>query len=496
MRLTPRALPLALTIALAVAGVVYLGGLRRPPTFEAVQLWTWTAAPPDEAAPYLQALASAELRAAAVAGWLGRAPRAGEVDAVRRWLTARTDPAGIRVVVRGGTQAEAEERAAAVAEAFAAWSIAHVGDRLESSLANAQSRVEEATERVRTAQVLGSESDVDVETLLRERDAAIEARDAALAALATGSTMPLEPRAPVVRSRPSAAARNAVVSGVVAGLLGLLAGLRGSEGTAAAARRRAQPNPSQRGMPAATRTREAPPSSDASALARFPATTGDDVPALRSPAEALARAVAALDAPAPIVVLVVSVASGEGKTTVACHLAEALTRAGRRTLLVDASLWSPALAARYALTESPKAGEARIASTLDWMQRPLGNHKVVGVDLGDGLRLDLVPQFRATRPAPGTADALFGAFGDALGRWRGYDAVVVDTAALDAVDDTNHLAAFATAAVVVADVRSDGRRRREEARRRLRDTDVPILGFVLNEPHGTANAASGSAGAR
>jgi Mrp family chromosome partitioning ATPase len=282
----------------------------------------------------------------------------------------------------------------------------------------------------------------------------------------------------------------------VAGLLGLLAGLRGSEGTAAAARRRAQRSPSPRGGPGASRTREAPTSSDAPALARFPATTGDDVPALRSPAEALARAVVALDGPAPVVVLVVSVASGEGKTTVACHLAEALTRSGRRTLLVDASLWSPALAGRYALVEAPNGGEARIASTLDWMQRPLGKHKVVGVDLGDGLRLDLVPQFRATRPAPGTAPALYGAFGDALGRWRGYDAIVVDTAALDAVDDTHYLAPFATAAVVVADVRSDGRRRREEARRRLRDSDVPILGFVLNEPHGPADAARGSADGR
>ena len=179
----------------------------------------------------------------------------------------------------------------------------------------------------------------------------------------------------------------------------------------------------------------------------------------------------------------------------ACHLAEALARSGRRTLLVDASLWSPALAARYALVEEPHAAASRIASTLDWMQRPLAHHKVVGVDLGDDRQLDLVPQFRATRPAPGTAAALFGAFGDALGRWRGYDAIVVDTAALDAVEDTTFLAPFATAAVVVVDRRLDGRRHRDEARRRLR-TEVPILGFVVDEPRGALDGDRGSATVR
>ncbi len=492
MRLTPRALPLALAVALAVAGVVYLGGVRRPPTFEVLQLWTWTTAPPGEAGPYLAALASAELRAEVANAWLGRAPQPGEVDAVRDWLVAREDPAGIRITVRGGSAEEAEERSEAVAEAFAAWSIEHVVERRESELSAAQTRVEEATERVRAAQVLGPASDADVPTLLRERDAAIDARDAALTALATGPTAPLDVRRDVVRARPPTAARDALVSGAVAGVLGLLAGLRGSTGSAAAAKRRTQRYASQRAAPEGGRTRDAPPS-DPAALARFPATTGDDVPALRSPAEALARAVVAHDAATPAVVLVASVASGEGKTTVACHLAEALTRAGRRTLLVDASLWSPALAARYDLVEAPNAVSTRIASTLDWMQRPLGKHQVVGVDLGDERRMDLVPQFRATRPAPGTAAALFGAFGDALGRWRGYDVVVVDTAALDAVDDTIHLAPFATAAVVVVDRRLDGRRHRDDARRRLRDAEVPLLGFVINEPRGPDEGIRGSA---
>jgi Mrp family chromosome partitioning ATPase len=500
--LTPRALPLAFAVAVAVAGVVYLGGARRPPTFEAVQLWTWTTAPAGEAAPYLEALASDELRSAAVAGWLARAPRPGEVEAVGGWLAARADPAGIRIVVRGASPEERDGRSAAVAAAFATWSIEHAREAGEAKLAAAQTRVEDVTERVRAAQVLGSASEADVAELLAERDAAVEARDLALTALATGPAAPLEARPDVDRTRPPTALRDAAVSGAVAGALGLLAGLRGStSGVAAAPKRR----PTRRTAPERVRSRPAPerhrprdpaPPDASEALARFPAVTGDDVPALRSPAEAVARAVLAHGGPSPAVVLVVSVASGEGKTTVACHLAEALARSGRRTLLVDASLWSPALAARYALVEAANAASSRIASTLDWMQRPMGHHQVVGVDLGDDRRLDLVPQFRATRPAPGTAPALFGAFGDALGRWRGYDVVVVDTAALDAVDDTTYLAPFATSAVVVVDGRLDGRRHRDEARRRLRAADVPILGFVIDEPRRSTDGARASAAVR
>lgn len=482
MRFTRRAVPLALTIGLAVAGVVYLGGMRRPTTYEAVQLWTWTTAPSGVATPYLEALAGPALRSAIADAWLGRAPDVGEVDAVRGWLAARADPAGIHIVVRGASSDEAAERSAAVAEVFAAWSIEHDRQRREAELVAAQARVEDVTERVRAAQVLGPAADGDVAELLRERDAAVGFRDAALAALATGPTAPLEARPEVVRTRPVTAVRDAVLAGTVAGLLGLAAGLRGAGSGAPGAPRRTTP---RRAAPERGRSRGAGSLDAPDALAHFPAAASDDAPALRPPAEALARAVVALDVPPPVVVLVVSLAAGAGKTTVACHLAEELARSGLRTLLVDASLWSPALATRYALDEVP-AGATRIATTLDWMQRPLADHQVVGIDLGDGQRLDLVPLFRATRPAPGTAAALFGAFGDALGRWRGYDVVVADTAALDAVVDTIHLAPFATAAVVVVDRKVDGRRHRDEVRRRLRAANVPILGFVLDEPRASA----------
>ena len=409
------------------------------------------------------------------------------------WLSARADPAGLRIVVRGASADEAKARSVAVAAAFVDWSVVYAREHREAELAAAQTRVEELTERVRVAQVLGAASDADVATLLRERDDVMAARDAALALLATGPAAPLEARPDLVRSRPPPSLRDAVASGVFTLVIGLLAGLRGSAtGTAATAKRRAQRHATPRPMPERARSQDVEPPDLPETLARFPSSAADDEPELRSAADGLARALVRHGGSAPVVTLIVSLGAGEGKTTVACHVAEALERSGRSTLLVDASLWSPVLATRYGVDE-PATGEGRrVASTLDWMQRPGGKHQVVGVELGDGRRLDLVPQFRATRPAPGTADALFGAFGDALGRWRGYEFVVVDTAALEAVDDTTYLAPFATAAVVVVDRRLDGRRHREDARRRLRAAEVPILGFVLDEPRGERDAARGS----
>lgn len=502
MRLTRRAVPLALTVALAVAGVVYLGAARRPPTFEVVQLWTWTAAPAGDAAPYVAALRSPELRAAVAAELQAATASGGERGAVGDWLDGRRDPAGVRIVVRAPSEQAATERSAAVARTFAAWSADLALARREADLAAAQTRVEDVTERVRAAQVLGTEGQDDVAALLEERDAAVEVRDAALALLANGAPVPLVAGPDVVRTRPANAARDALLSGAAAGVLALLAGVRGAAPERAPTQRpgpkpRPKPRPAPRSgrRPERERARAPEPVPAPDALATFPAATGDDVPALRTPAEALARAVAKHrgSSSAPTVLLIVSVEAGAGKTTVASLLAEALTRAGRRALLVDASLWSPALAARYALVEAPNGAASRVASTLDWMQRPLGNHHVVGVDLGSERRLDLVPQFRATRPAPGTAPALFGAFGDALGRWRGYDVVVVDTAALDAVDDTRYLAPFATAAIVVVGRRNDGRRHRDDARRRLREADVSLLGFVVNEPRAPEDAGADSA---
>ena len=57
------------------------------------------------------------------------------------------------------------------------------------------------------------------------------------------------------------------------------------------------------------------------------------------------------------VVMVGSAVSGEGKTSLACHLAASLARGGRRTLLVDADMRNPAAHQLFGLTSAPGFSE-------------------------------------------------------------------------------------------------------------------------------------------
>jgi capsular exopolysaccharide synthesis family protein len=57
------------------------------------------------------------------------------------------------------------------------------------------------------------------------------------------------------------------------------------------------------------------------------------------------------------VVQVVSSVSGEGKTSLACHLASSLARAGRRTLLLDADLRKPNVHSVFGMQQGPGISE-------------------------------------------------------------------------------------------------------------------------------------------
>ena len=56
-------------------------------------------------------------------------------------------------------------------------------------------------------------------------------------------------------------------------------------------------------------------------------------------------------------VMIVSAVKGEGKTSLACHLATSLARAGRRTLLIDGDLRSPAAHRLFDLPPNPGLSE-------------------------------------------------------------------------------------------------------------------------------------------
>jgi polysaccharide biosynthesis transport protein len=72
------------------------------------------------------------------------------------------------------------------------------------------------------------------------------------------------------------------------------------------------------------------------------------------------------------VVMVASAVGGEGKTSLACHLAASLARAGRRTLLVDGDLRRPAVHQMFDLPAGPGLSEVlRGEAGLDDVIRPV-----------------------------------------------------------------------------------------------------------------------------
>src|SRR5262249_46487460 len=58
------------------------------------------------------------------------------------------------------------------------------------------------------------------------------------------------------------------------------------------------------------------------------------------------------------VVMVTSSTTGEGKTTLACHLAASLARSSRNTLLIDCDLRDPAANRQFGLPHEPGLSEA------------------------------------------------------------------------------------------------------------------------------------------
>jgi capsular exopolysaccharide synthesis family protein len=69
------------------------------------------------------------------------------------------------------------------------------------------------------------------------------------------------------------------------------------------------------------------------------------------------RLIHAARADGPHMVLVTSAVAGEGKTTLACHLAASLARSGRRTLLLDADMRRPAVHTLFEVAAGPGFSE-------------------------------------------------------------------------------------------------------------------------------------------
>ncbi|HXQ00379.1 MAG TPA: polysaccharide biosynthesis tyrosine autokinase [Solirubrobacteraceae bacterium] len=186
--------------------------------------------------------------------------------------------------------------------------------------------------------------------------------------------------------------------------------------------------------------------------------------------------------------LVASAAPGDGKTTVARHLASAAARMGSRVLLVEADLRRPTVAVQLDVTSGPGLADVLIGaiSLRDAVQsvaleQPSGEGK-------SGRTLDVLVAGAALPPNPGELIESR-AMEVLLENVRSiYDLVVIDTPPLTAVSDAFPLLRKVDGVVIVGRV---GRNRRDVAERlhhTLAGAGAPLLGVIANGLKATRGA--------
>src|SRR5208283_1568943 len=169
------------------------------------------------------------------------------------------------------------------------------------------------------------------------------------------------------------------------------------------------------------------------------------------------------------VIMVTSALKGEGKTSLSCHLATSLARAGRKTLLIDCDLRSPAIADVFGSPRSPGVceilrGEASLDEVI-W-QSPVKSLFLVPAGRCDTTTLELLGQDRFTH----TLSIL---------RER-FEFIIVDTAPLLLVTDSLILSQYVDSAVFSILREVSQIRPVQEAYKRLSSLGVPILGAVVS----------------
>lgn len=178
--------------------------------------------------------------------------------------------------------------------------------------------------------------------------------------------------------------------------------------------------------------------------------------------------------------MVASAAPGDGKTTVAHHLAAAAARMGSRVLLVETDLRRPTLSRQLDIPAGPGIADVLIGAIS--MSEATQSIELNGPD-GDGARrrtLDVLVAGAALPPNPG--ELIESRAMEAVLRQAksAYDLVVIDTPPLTAVSDAFPLLGKVDGVIVVGRV---GRNRRDVAERlheTLTGADAPLLGVIAN----------------
>ena len=167
--------------------------------------------------------------------------------------------------------------------------------------------------------------------------------------------------------------------------------------------------------------------------------------------------------------LVTSTAPGEGKTLVACNLAVALARAGRRVLLIDADMRRPQIHRNFHVPLEP--GLAAVLQEAVAMTSAIRETAVSGLSV-----------VSAGMPPDTPGDLLeLPVFEHAIASVRErFDWIVIDSPPVMAASDTIALAHAAAAVVFVVGAHMISARAARAALEQLQPTGATIIGAVLS----------------
>jgi polysaccharide biosynthesis transport protein len=178
-------------------------------------------------------------------------------------------------------------------------------------------------------------------------------------------------------------------------------------------------------------------------------------------------------------VVITSPAPGDGKTTIARHLAEAAARLGSRVLLLEVDLRQPTLAQQLDIQSGPGLADVLIGAVSM-------NEATQSVDLrvpsGKGARGRTLDVLAAGTAPPNPGELLESRAMDAvLERAKSaYDLVVIDTPPLTAVSDAFPLLTKVDGVVIVGRVGHSRRDAAEGLHQVLASSAVPLLGVIAN----------------
>ncbi len=183
---------------------------------------------------------------------------------------------------------------------------------------------------------------------------------------------------------------------------------------------------------------------------------------------------AALSGDSGKLVLVTSALAGEGKSTVAAHLASFLAQTGKQVLLVDANLHRPVQSERFQVKGAKGLSQilARAAS--------VNSADVSGLPTAVP-HLSLLPAgYTPARPAELLQSALARTFFENLQR-APFDYVILDAPPVLPVADAQIIAASVQVVLLVVNAHKTSRRALIRAREELQKTRATVLGVVVNK---------------